>query len=184
MTKLNYTCFSSPFGWVGVVRSDRGIACVTFGHPTEAEAENHLFNGIQATRSDAGLSEAVDQLTRYFNGEPVDFALDLDLTAGTEFHQAVWEAARRIPYGEVRSYGWLAQEVGNPKAVRAVGGAMGANPLPIIVPCHRVIRSDGGLGGYSGGLHWKSQLLALERKRAGERARKRGSEEASGRGSV
>ncbi len=164
MTKLNYTCFKSPFGWVGVVKSDVGISRVNFGHPTEAAAENHLLNGIQATRSDSGLSEAVERLTRYFNGEPVDFVLKLDVRAGTEFQKATWETARRIPYGEVRSYSWIAQEIGKPKAVRAVGGAMGANPLPIIVPCHRVLRSDGGLGGYSGGLHWKPKLLALERK--------------------
>lgn len=164
MTNYNYTCFKSPFGWVSVAKSDAGIARVSFGHPTEATAENHLLNGIQATRSDSELSEAVNLLMCYFKGKRVDFPLNLDLRVGTEFQKTVWETTRRIPYGDVRSYGWIAREVGKPKAVRAVGGAMGANPLPIIVPCHRVVRSDGGLGGYSGGLHWKAQLLALECK--------------------
>ena len=164
MTKLNYTCFKSPFGWVGVARSARGIVRVMFGASTEAGAESLLRNGMKAEKSLSGLSEAVDLLTRFFNGESGDFALDLDLTAGTEFETAVWGTTRRIPYGEVRSYGWIARKVGKPKAARAVGRAMGANPLPIIVPCHRVIRSDGELGGYSGGLHWKRRLLALERK--------------------
>ena len=159
----NYTCFQSPFGWVSVARSERGIVRVIFGASTEAEADSLLLNGMKATKSHSGLSKAVDLLTRYFSGEAISFGLDLDLAAGTEFQTAVWEITRQIPYGEARSYGWIAQEIGKPKAVRAVGRAMGANLLPIIIPCHRVIRSDGGLGGYSGGLRWKRQLLELER---------------------
>ncbi|MCZ6677093.1 MAG: methylated-DNA--[protein]-cysteine S-methyltransferase [Candidatus Poribacteria bacterium] len=162
---MNYTCFKSPFGWVSVARSERGVARVSFGASTETDAENLLLGEIEATKSDAGLSEVVDLLTRYFNGNPVDFSLNLDLETGTAFRKRVWQAARQIPHGEVRTYGWIAQQIHRSKSARAVGGAMGANPLPIIVPCHRVIRSDGGLGGYSGGLHWKQRLLTLERVR-------------------
>ena len=164
MTKLNYICFKSPFGWVVVAGSNRGIARIMFGASTEAEAEGLLLNEMQAVKSHSGLLEVVNRLTQYFNGAPVNFTLDFDLSDGTQFQIAAWETARRIPYGSVRSYSWIAREIGKPKGARAVGQAMGANPLSIIVPCHRVIRSDGDLGGYSGGLHWKRQLLALEGK--------------------
>lgn len=164
MTKLNYTCFESPFGWVVVAGSEQGIARIMFGASTEEEAEGLLLNEIQAVRSQSGLSEAVNLLTRYLNGMHVNFNIHLDLSAGTQFQIAAWQTARQIPYGAVQSYSWIAREIGRPKGARAVGQAMGANPLSIIVPCHRVVRSDGDLGGYSGGLHWKRQLLALERK--------------------
>jgi O-6-methylguanine DNA methyltransferase len=184
MTAMNYTCFRSSFGWVGVAKSDRGIARVTFGAPTDAAAADRILRGSHGKRGlhtltpngiekrenvtcnalDPELSKAEALLTRYFDGVQIDFALELDLDAGTPFQRRVWQVACRIPYGQVRSYSWIAQEIGQPNAARAVGGAMGANPLPIIVPCHRVVRSDGGLGGYTGGLHWKRKLLAMERK--------------------
>lgn len=168
--QLIYTCFKSSFDWVGLAKSDCGLARLIFGAPTKKAAIDRLFDGVESAQPVArdavrpAFADAVDSLTRYFNGDPVDFALALDLEAGTPFQREVWQIARRIPYGEVRSYAWIAREMGRLKAVRAVGGAMGANPLPIVVPCHRVIRSDGGLGGYSGGLPWKRQLLALERQ--------------------
>ena len=173
MTITNYTCFESSFGWVGVAKSDQGITRVTFGAPTEAAIKDRLRNGSHGKRGlypltrnalDPELLKTTELLTKYFNGVPVDFDIELDLSAGTPFQQRVWETALRIPYGTVQSYGWIAQEIGNPNAMRAVGGAMGANPLAIIVPCHRVVRSDGGLGGYAGGLDWKRKLLAMERK--------------------
>ena len=172
MTITNYTCFESVFGWVGVAKSDQGLTRVTFGAPTEVAIKDRLRNGSHGKRGlypltrnalDPELLKATELLTKYFNGVPVDFDVALDLRAGTPFQQRVWETALRIPYGVVQSYGWIAQEIGNPNAMRAVGGAMGANPLAIIVPCHRVVRSDGGLGGYTGGLHWKRKLLAMER---------------------
>lgn len=164
MAKLNYTCFKSPFGWVVVAGSSLGIARIMFGASTESEAEELLLNETQAVESQSGLSEAINLLTRYFNGMHVNFNIELDLSAGTQFQIAAWQTARQIPYGAVQSYSWIAREIGMPKAARAVGQAMGANPLPIIVPCHRVLRSDGELGGFSRGLNWKRQLLALERK--------------------
>ena len=167
-TPLDYASFESAFGWVGVAQSDRGLARITFGSATQTDAEDRLFEGIEARRgeaqdaADSRFADAAHLFSRYFDGEAVDFNLDLDLEIGTPFQTLVWEATRRISYGAVQSYGWLAREVGKPKAARAVGGAMAANPLPIVIPCHRVIRSDGGLGGYSGGLNWKPQLLSLE----------------------
>ena len=160
---MNYTYFNSSFGWVGVAKSSRGISRVVFGKLNETEVEDCLLPGANARKSVEGLSKAVNLLQRYFSGEPVEFDLDLDLQDGTKFQQSVWRATHRIPYGEVRSYGWIAREIGKPLATRAVGSAEGANPLPIIIPCHRVLRSDGKLGGYSAGAHWKPKLLEQER---------------------
>ena len=97
------------------------------------------------------------------SGKKVDFKrYALDIPTGTAFQRKVWEKLLDIPYGETRSYKWLAEEVGSPKGFRAVGGANGKNPVPIIIPCHRVINSDGTLGGYSGGVWIKEFLLKLE----------------------
>ncbi len=103
------------------------------------------------------------QLRDYFAGRPVAFEAPLDLTPYTPFQRAVWEVTLRIPYGATRTYAWIAHEVDAPLAYRAVGAAMGANPIHIIIPCHRVLRSDGGLGGYGGGLALKQRLLAMEK---------------------
>jgi methylated-DNA-[protein]-cysteine S-methyltransferase len=107
------------------------------------------------------------QLQLYAQGKPVVWRVPLDFSSGTEFQRAVWNAMRNIPHGQTRSYGWLAERVKNPRAYRAVGSACGVNPLPVVVPCHRVVAGDGSLGGFSGGLNRKRRLLALE---AGKRA--------------
>ncbi len=107
------------------------------------------------------LRQGMDELRRYFAGERLDFSCPLDLY-GTPFQLEVWQALCRIPYGETRSYAQIAQAIGRPLAVRAVGAANGANPVGIIVPCHRVIGSNGSLTGYGGGLPMKEWLLALE----------------------
>lgn len=107
------------------------------------------------------LGQALDQLRRYFAGEPVQFSCPLDLY-GTPFQVSVWEELYRIPYGQTRTYAQVASAIGSPKAVRAVGAANGANPVAVIIPCHRVIGGDGSLTGYGGGLAMKQWLLALE----------------------
>jgi methylated-DNA-[protein]-cysteine S-methyltransferase len=109
------------------------------------------------------LRQAADQLGAYFAGTLRRFDLPLDLR-GTSFQKRVWSELLRIPFGETRSYGELARVVGNPNASRAVGAANGRNPVAIVVPCHRVIGSDGGLVGFGGGLHYKRRLLDLERE--------------------
>jgi O-6-methylguanine DNA methyltransferase len=108
------------------------------------------------------LKKAVKLLQDYFSGGRVAFDLPLDLRYYTPFQQAVWRAAAEIPYGETRSYAWIAKRIRNPRAVRAVGQALGANPIPIIIPCHRVISSSGAMGGYTGGISLKKILLKLE----------------------
>jgi len=111
----------------------------------------------------APFAEVIRQLQAYFGGELKEFDLPLALE-GTDFQLRVWKALRTIPYGETFSYAQLAQCIGNPKSVRAVGLANGSNPIPIIVPCHRVIGSDGSLTGFGGGLSTKKKLLELENK--------------------
>lgn len=106
----------------------------------------------------------MEQLTAYFIGCPVYFPDELDLSRATPFQRRVWQAARLIPYGQTRSYAWVAGQAGAPLAARAVGQALGMNPLPVIIPCHRVLASDGAMGGFTGGLEMKQRLLALERE--------------------
>jgi methylated-DNA-[protein]-cysteine S-methyltransferase len=113
---------------------------------------------------DAAFPAAVEQLESYFAGQLFDFDLELDLV-GTTFQRAVWQALLTIPYGETRSYGEIAAQIGSPTASRAVGLANGHNPIGIIVPCHRVIGANGSLTGYGGGLDRKRALLALEKMR-------------------
>ena len=115
-------------------------------------------------RDDAAFPDAVEQLESYFAGERIEFDLELDLV-GTPFQRSVWAALQTIPYGETRSYGEIAAQIGSPGAFRAVGLANGHNPIGIIVPCHRVIGSNGSLTGYGGGLDRKRALLALEKSR-------------------
>jgi methylated-DNA-[protein]-cysteine S-methyltransferase len=117
-----------------------------------------------ATRDDARCAAVATQLTEYFAGTRREFDIPLALE-GTEFQRAVWTALLDIPYGTTTTYGELARRIGRPSAVRAVGAANGANPIPVIVPCHRVIGSNGTLTGYGGGLPRKQQLLALEQQR-------------------
>ncbi|HYL79751.1 MAG TPA: methylated-DNA--[protein]-cysteine S-methyltransferase, partial [Candidatus Acidoferrum sp.] len=111
------------------------------------------------------LAQARRELAEYFSGERTFFTVPVDLSHVPTFEREALEVAARIPYGEVRSYKWIAEQLGKPDAARAVGSAMASNPIPIIVPCHRVVKTDGGLGGYSFGLLRKEALLNLERRR-------------------
>jgi methylated-DNA-[protein]-cysteine S-methyltransferase len=112
--------------------------------------------------SSPAFSNVVSQLTAYFKGEPTRFTAKLDLTGATAFQNRVWDVTRKIPYGETRSYRWVAEAAGCPQGFRAVGQALGANPVPLLIPCHRVISSYTGPGGYSGGIWVKEALLRLE----------------------
>ncbi len=101
-------------------------------------------------------------LEHYFSGKKISQTPEMALEQGTPFQQKVWQTLRKIPYGETRSYAWVAQQIGKPKAARAVGSACGKNPIPIFIPCHRVLQTSGALGGFSAGLNWKKILLKLE----------------------
>jgi len=162
--------FKTPLGWAGVAASDQGICRIVLPRKekraVEAELERSetevLTPGHGTCDPASVLGPAIKLLLKYFSGERVSFDLLLDMRYYTPFQRAVWKAAADIPYGETRSYAWIAQRIRRPKAARAVGSALGANPVPILVPCHRVISSAGTPGGFSGGLSLKKQLLNLE----------------------
>jgi methylated-DNA-[protein]-cysteine S-methyltransferase len=162
--------FKTPLGWVGVSVSDRGICGIVLPKKEKKTAEVELANAEYAMQKTEGttasahdiLKKSTTLLQKYFSGKRTVFDLPLDTRSYTPFQQAVWRAALEIPSGETRSYAWIAKKIKNPRAVRAVGQALGANPIPIIIPCHRVISSVGTLGGFAGGLPMKKGLLELE----------------------
>jgi O-6-methylguanine DNA methyltransferase len=155
----------SPFGALRLAASERGIVRLLFPRGSGRGLTDWLATSFpDAGRVDwlPALDKARQELDEYFAGRRTEFTVPLDLR-GTEFQLAVWQGLRDIPYGQTRSYVEVARAIGRPSAVRAVGGANNANPVAIVVPCHRVINADGTLGGYGGGLDIKRRLLALER---------------------
>lgn len=151
---------SSPLGRILLVADDRGLTMINFQDGKGAKKPPHT-----STESAASFKEAAEQIRAYFRGELKKFKLPLS-PQGTAFQLGVWKAMSGIPYGKTISYRELAQRAGRPKAWRAAGAAAGRNPLPIVVPCHRVIGSDGRLTGFYGGIHLKEYLLKLEAARA------------------
>ena len=158
----HYTVLDTGLGYIALVRSAAGLVRVTIA-PTKAAVLDSIHVGYPGAVESAGaFGDLPQRLLRYLDGERVAFNDSVDLSALTGFQRAVLVAARTIPYGEVRSYGWVAQQLGRPKAARAVGQALARNPVPIVVPCHRVVGGDGGLTGFSGGLGMKKRLLEIE----------------------
>ncbi|MEM4724061.1 MAG: methylated-DNA--[protein]-cysteine S-methyltransferase [Candidatus Hadarchaeum sp.] len=153
------------WGWVGMAFSSHGLVGTTLPFPTSEEAISLLARKWPNARErlHPQLFALQEKLQRYFRGELVDFRNEiLDMRQGTDFQTRVWGVVRSIPCGEVRSYGWVAAQVGSPHAARAVGRVMATNPFPIVVPCHRVVGSAGQLVGFGGGLDMKCRLLELE----------------------
>ncbi len=168
--KLLYGVIQTDSGWIALAASDEGLTDATLPQSSPERAIEQLGNDANGERSDDSFDDLADRFRDYFRGGRQTFPDNLDLSAGTPFQQAVWRTARSIPYGETRSYGWIATVIGRPKASRAVGQAMGSNPLAILIPCHRVVAGDGGLGGFGGGLDMKRQLLMIESTVAGSQA--------------
>jgi methylated-DNA-[protein]-cysteine S-methyltransferase len=158
-----YTIFHTDDGWMGLLGSTNGLQRVTLPRHSREEVVG-LITAIasEAVINDNPFTDLAGRLRAYFSGDKVEFPDKLDLSGATAFQRDVWKAAREIPYGETRSYGWLARRIGRPKAARAVGQALASNPFPVIVPCHRVLAGDGSPGGFSGGIKMKSYLLRLE----------------------
>lgn len=149
---------ASPVGILKLVASDKGLVAILW----ENDNPNRVRLGqISEDKNHQMLLEVERQLNAYFTGTLKKFSVKLDFV-GTEFQKNVWGALLTIPFGETRSYGQIAKQIGNPKAVRAVGAANGKNPISIIVPCHRVIGSNGKLTGFAGGLEAKACLLNIE----------------------
>ena len=153
----------TAMGWVCVVSRMGRLVASCLPLPTRKAAIAAWGAAADFGRRSALLDEASCDLRRYFSGETVSFSeYPLDLSRQAPFHRRALLAARRIPRGEVRTYAWVAARAGSPRAARAVGQAMSRNTIPLIIPCHRVIASDGGLGGFGGGLELKRALLLLE----------------------
>ncbi len=160
--KTFYTSIDSPIGTIFIASTSKGICAISLAVSEEAFLSEIKEYGV-TQRDDKIFTELIKDLKDYFSGKKIDFhKYHLDISSRTEFQKKVWEKLLEIPYGETRSYKWLAKEVGSPNGFRAVGGANGKNPIPILIPCHRVINSDGSLGGYSGGVWIKEWLLKLE----------------------
>jgi methylated-DNA-[protein]-cysteine S-methyltransferase len=159
---LSHTTIPSPFGNIVAVANDDAVTALYVDEAPRGDIGEEL-------RSDGNgpLGTLRDELERYWQGEPVRFDEVPLQPRGTPFQIAVWKAMKEIPYGSTISYGELARRIGRPPAVRAVGRASGANPIPIVIPCHRVIGGKGSLVGYAGGLERKRKLLLLERALAG-----------------
>ncbi|TVL99046.1 MAG: hypothetical protein CV087_19635 [Candidatus Brocadia sp. WS118] len=170
---MYFSGFSSPIGDVYVAKSAKGIRRVSFPHLTEEDFLHPFLQGISSRSKDTGVSIEIQRndsflmaetnvLKEYFYGKQVSFNFPLDLDQGTPFQKKVWKKLMEIPYGACRSYKWVAEEIGQPLASRAVGMANNKNPVPPIIPCHRVIGSDGSLTGYASGISVKKQLLEME----------------------
>ena len=153
---------------MGVVGSPDGLRRVILPQESKEAVVSQVGGREYAfeSRDFASFGDLPQRLKRYLEAEPADFPDKLDLAGTTRFQQSVWQITRAIPYGETRSYVWVASQLGLPKAARAVGQALGRNPVPIVVPCHRVIGSDGGLVGFGGGVETKKYLLHLEKAHA------------------
>ena len=157
-TQLSKIHWQGPLGPMIVAATPRGIAGIWF------EGQKHMPDHVswRIDESHALLQQATAQLADYFSGKRASFDLPLDLQAGTPFQQTVWRALLAIPHGATTNYGALSRGIGAPSAARAVGAAVGRNPVSIVVPCHRVLGTSGSLTGYAGGLDRKSALLKLE----------------------
>jgi len=163
METIRWTRMESPVGELVLAASERGLAALEFERRKSAPAiaDGSWFRGAEWKEDAAPLQETMRQLREYFAGTRREFTVPLDLH-GPEFHMKCWRALLGIPYGETRSYAEIARKVGSPEGFRAVGQANHHNPVAIIVPCHRVLNSNGGLSGYGGGLETKRFLLKLE----------------------
>ncbi|ADI00064.1 methylated-DNA--[protein]-cysteine S-methyltransferase [Salisediminibacterium selenitireducens] len=163
---LMYSVMNSPLGDLTLVKSEKGLCYIEFGSSKDTIC--HVRRKLRTRQirdelvwNEDELTAVKTQLEEYFNGERTSFDVALDMK-GTPFQKLVWEKVNQIPYGKTKSYKDIAVEIGAPKAVRAIGGANNQNPVPLIIPCHRVIGSNGSLVGYGGGLDKKEKLLDLE----------------------
>ena len=164
---IAWASIKTRVGTVRVAATPRGICKIALGKETAQDffgwLERHVGPVSRKPERSGLVALALDQIAEYLSGQRREFDLPLDLR-GTDFQRRAWSAVSAIPYGETRTYAEVAAAIGKPQAVRAMGAANGANPLPLVVPCHRVLGSDGSLTGYGGGLDVKRQLLEMEKR--------------------
>lgn len=161
--RASYGQMSSPLGQLFLVVSDQGLCAIHYHETEEGIVAWGKASDLSASPDQASIRPFVRQLDEYFAGERESFDVPLDLSTASPFAQRVLRATVRVPFGHLVTYKSIAREIGEPGATRAVGNALGSNPIPIVVPCHRVVRSDGSLGGYTGGTDIKRHLLTLEK---------------------
>jgi methylated-DNA-[protein]-cysteine S-methyltransferase len=162
---LYYVIFGTKAGRVGILGTGNGLRRATLPQDSDRVVYGLLGDKLKdASEAPERFTELIKRLQSYYSGYRTDFPDELDFSGTTAFQQAVWRAAQLIPYGETQSYAWVAARAGKPGAARAAGQALARNPLPVIVPCHRVLATGGGLGGFTGGLKMKEHLLKLEAK--------------------
>lgn len=160
--QLWYSYFESAAGGIFIALGVNGITDLFFsGDGEEFIGKMESKHGVTPSFDSARLRPVLNELERYFKGRPAGFNFPLD-PAGTGFERSVWASIRKIPWGKTRSYKWVAALAGAPGGARAAGGACGKNPVPLIIPCHRVLKEDGEIGGYTGGLELKRTLLRIE----------------------
>lgn len=157
--------FKSSWGWMGISETSKGVDLVALPKGSKQAIESDL-RSVSGESFEVGasarLEEARRQLLGYLEGKRDTFTVPLDLSRGTPFQRRVWRVLQRVPYGKLRSYQWIASRVGGRHYARAVGSAVGANPVPVVIPCHRIVAQDASLGGFSCGLPMKRKLLRLE----------------------
>ena len=161
---IRYACFATPLGTVLAATTDRGLCSIKLGDDPGRLRRLLAEEFAAAELVEDSLKDLREKILSFIDGEASLARVPLDIR-GTVFQRRVWETLRRIPRGETRTYQRIARAIGAPRAVRAVGSACGANPVALAVPCHRAVRSDGGMGGYAWGIARKRKLLALEKKR-------------------
>jgi O-6-methylguanine DNA methyltransferase len=162
---ITYSVFQTKLGWMGVAKGEEGLKKIILPSALAQNVEEILLGQFpDSLRDDTGLQPVTKMLGSYYQGKRLSQDIPLDWSGSTNFSVAVWRAAQSIPWGEVRTYQWLSLYLEKPRSFRAVGGALGRNPFPIVVPCHRVIRTDGALGGFSAptGIQLKRKMLELE----------------------
>ena len=161
--EISSAAVRTPMGKVWILATGEGLREIRLGGDRPVSPAETQARGLRLVRRAPWTDPTREALERYLAGRATELDVVLDLDVGTPFQRRVWSAARKIPYGHVVSYVELARMAGTPKAFRAVGNALGSNPVPIVVPCHRVIHDDRSLGGFSSGLSWKRFLLEIER---------------------
>ena len=161
-TRITFTTFASPLGTVLVAGTERGLCSVKLGEGVEKFLAEE-FSEAELVREPKAMPEVKQRILDFLAGDASLAKIPLDIR-GTVFQRRVWEQLRRNPAGETRSYGQIARAIGAPRAVRAVGSACGANPVALVIPCHRALRADGTLGGYAWGLARKKKLLEIEKR--------------------
>lgn len=162
--RVRYSIFKTRFGWVGLVGVQAGLLCLILpGQKSDTSTRiKERFSDRELILDPPFFDETAAKIVDYFEGREIAFNDNLELSGSSPFQRSIWRVTQKIHYGHTRSYLWVARQAKT--SPRAVGQALKKNPLPIVIPCHRVIRDDGTLGGYLSGLDWKKRLLSLEKR--------------------